>query len=121
MLVRLKGMVQEAMPLDVSLPDDPVVLHNMIRELLATLKDRDRELDGVRHRLDQLLRRLYGPRSERINPDQRSLFDDPSTSSADDANTAGDEKADTTETSPRQKKKGAHGRKALPKNLKRER
>jgi hypothetical protein len=117
-------MVQQAMPLDVSLPDNPVVLQHMIRELLATLKDRDRELDGVRHRLDQLLRRLYGPRSERINPDQLSLFDEPSPSTDDakaDTNTSADEEADAAEPTARKKKKGAHGRKALPTNLKRER
>ncbi len=112
------------MPLNVSLPDNPVVLQHMIRELLATLKDRDRELDGVRHRLDQLLRRLYGPRSERINPDQLSLFDNPPPSTDEaqvDTNTSADDEADTSEAAPRQKKKGAHGRKALPTNLKRQR
>ena len=117
-------MVHEAMPLNVSLPDDLSVCQHMIRELLATLKDRDRELDGVRHRLDQLLRRLYGPRSERINPDQLSLFDDSPPSADDveaDTNTSADEEADAAEPTARKKKKGAHGRKALPKNLKRER
>ena len=56
------------------LPDDPDVLKQMIAELLATLRQRDHELEGVRARLDQLLRRLYGPRAERISPDQLLLF-----------------------------------------------
>jgi transposase len=56
------------------LPDDPVVLKQMIQELLVTLHERDRELAGVRDRLHQLLRRLYGPRAERVNPDQLALF-----------------------------------------------
>lgn len=46
----------------------------MIHELLATLHEREHELEGVRQRLDQLLRRLYGPRAERINPAQLLLF-----------------------------------------------
>ena len=57
-----------------SLPGNPAVLQQMIRELLATLHARDRELEGVRHRLDQLLRRLYGPRAEKIDPAQLLLF-----------------------------------------------
>src|SRR5271166_6436599 len=57
-----------------ALPDDPAVLQQMIHELLATLHEREHELEGVRQRLDQLLRRLYGPRAERINPEQLLLF-----------------------------------------------
>jgi len=63
-------------PSDLPLPDDPVVLKQMIGELLATLRQRDHELEGVRHRLDQLLRRLYGPRAERISAEQLLLFAD---------------------------------------------
>lgn len=62
-----------AMELD-SLPDDPSTLKAMIRELLATLHRRDHELEGVRHRLDQLLRRLYGRKSEKLDPNQLFLF-----------------------------------------------
>jgi len=58
------------------LPDDPVVLKQMIAELLVTLRQRDHELEGVRARLDQLLRRLYGPRAERISVEQLLLFAD---------------------------------------------
>lgn len=56
------------------LPDDVRLLKDMIRELLVTLQKRDRELDGVRDRLDQLLRRLYGPRAEHWDPRQPLLF-----------------------------------------------
>ena len=64
-------------PADAPLPDDPVVLQGMIRELLALLSNRDRECDQLRRRLDQLLRRLYGPRSEKVvGP---TLFDDVAT------------------------------------------
>ncbi len=47
------------------LPDDPATLQGMIRELLAALADTRREADSLRVRLDQLLRRLYGPKSEK--------------------------------------------------------
>ena len=59
-----------------ALPDDPTLLQAMIRELLLTLHERDQELQGVRLRLDALLRRLYGPRAEKIDPSQGSLFED---------------------------------------------
>jgi len=58
------------------LPDDPVVLKQMIAELLATLRESRRDNEHLRARLDQLLRRLYGPRTERINTEQLLLFAD---------------------------------------------
>src|SRR5271154_7042437 len=63
------------LPVDASLPDDPDTLKRMIRELLDLLRSRNRELNGVRHRLDQLLRRLYGPKGEKFRPDQPGLFE----------------------------------------------
>src|SRR5262249_18029804 len=52
------------------LPDDAATLKRMILELLASLHQRDRDIEGYRHRIDLLLRRLYGPRGERIDPNQ---------------------------------------------------
>ena len=107
-------MRPDAATADVDLPDDPDTLKAMIRELLALLKDRDRELGGVRHRLDQLLRRLYGPRSERTRPDQPTLFDDPA--GPDPAGPpAGPEPAPAA--GPR--RSGRHGRRRLPADLER--
>src|SRR5262249_2864284 len=48
------------------LPDDVATLKRMVLELLASLHERDRDIEGVRHRINLLLRRLYGPRGERI-------------------------------------------------------
>ena len=56
------------------LPDDPLLLQAMVHELLATLHATQRRAEQLEQRLDQLLRRLYGPRSERANPDQPLLF-----------------------------------------------
>src|SRR5881628_151244 len=56
------------------LPDDPVILKRMIVELLDTLKTTRRQNDQLHHRLDQLLRRLYGPRAEKFDPSQPWLF-----------------------------------------------
>jgi transposase len=56
-----------------ALPDDLGVLKQMIAELLRALRQRDRDLDETRRRLDALLR----PRSAPANPDQPSLFAEP--------------------------------------------
>ena len=105
-------MRPDAATADVALPDDPDTLKAMIRELLALLKDRDRELGGVRHRLDQLLRRLYGPKSERTRPDQPTLFDDPA--EPDPAGPPADPEPAPPD-GPR--RRGRHGRRRLPADL----
>src|SRR5581483_6621200 len=63
-----------ALPSPDHLPDDPVVLKQMILELLATLRQERHDKESLRHRLDLLLRRLYGPRGERFDPNQPLLF-----------------------------------------------
>src|SRR6516165_760120 len=92
------------------LPDDPIILQQMIRELLDVL---------TQHRLDLLLRRLYGPRTERFDPNQPLLipdaFDAPDAPAAEDCLPTTDPKPEpATET---KKKQRGHGRKGLPKNL----
>src|SRR5258708_39698958 len=67
--------VPPTIPLDVPLPDDLDTLKRMIRELLALLKTEKHRTEGLQHRLDQLLRRLYGPKGEEFRPDQPALFE----------------------------------------------
>src|SRR4051794_16554174 len=56
------------------LPDDVAVLKAMIRELLASLQTERREREGLAQRLDLLLRKLYGPKAERFDPNQPWLI-----------------------------------------------
>src|SRR5215471_2375646 len=56
------------------LPDDLAVCQQMIRELLTSLHDARRANEQLRQRLDALLRRLYGPRAERLDANQLLLF-----------------------------------------------
>jgi transposase len=95
------------------LPDDVATLKRMVLELLASLHERDRDLDGLRHRINLLLRRLYGPHSERINPDQLLLFAEMA---------AGQHTAPTEPAAPAKPKRRCrpHGRRRLPDNLPRE-
>ena len=93
------------LPTAEQLPDDPEVLKRMILELLATLQRSEQDKQQLRDRLDLLLRRLYGPRSERVNPDQLLLFDEPA------------EEPTPATPSPPPKKARPHGRRRLPENL----
>src|SRR4051794_5717753 len=56
------------------LPNDLDTLKRMIVELAATLQRERLDKDAMRHRIHLLLERLYGPRTERVNPDQLMLF-----------------------------------------------
>jgi len=98
------------------LPDDRDTLKHMILDLMAGKQDDRRQLDEMRHRLDLLLRRLYGPRTERFHPDQGQLFDQagdgpnppPPTEPA---------PSSSPESSRSQRKARPHGRRKLPKDL----
>jgi transposase len=97
------------------LPDDPTLLKAMLAELLDALRATRLEGERLRQRLDQLLRRLYGPRSERLNPDQLLLFAEPP---AGEAVTPPAPTDSGEATKPRRK---GHGRQHLPKHLPRDR
>src|SRR5215472_14941367 len=63
-------------PLDADppLPDDLEAAHRLIRELLATLRQQARLNAHLQHQLEQLLRRIYGKKSEKLDPNQLLLF-----------------------------------------------
>lgn len=108
---------------DASLPDDPVLLKALIHELLAAHNQLQQRYGQLEHRLDLLLKRLYGPRADRINPDQPSLFDEStSPEPPKDPPAPPESQSDENDQTKKQnstKKKG-HGRKKLPQNLRRE-
>jgi transposase len=92
----------------------------MILELLETLRTTRRQNDQLHHRLDQLLRRLYGPRAEKFDPNQPFLFPELQTiaesgSAAESAADAASEEALTGAATS--KKKNSHGRRQLPDSL----
>lgn len=106
----------EAEPRVLSLPTDVATLQALIAELLDALQKSQHECDGLRHRLDQLLRRLYGPKAERFDPNQPWLYAD---RMAADEPTAAAPPPDKAPDPPSQRK--GHGRKALPTDLPRRR
>lgn len=97
------------------LPDDPALLKGIVRELLATHHAQQRQIDQLTHRLDLLLKRVYGPRADKLDPSQLSLFDEPPVDSLPVA--APLPEPDTITTAV---KKNGHGRGKLPDDLRRE-
>src|SRR5262245_64808694 len=104
------------------LPDDPAVLKQMILELLDALKKAQHEREGLQHRLDQLLRRLYGPKAERFDPNQPWLIPEMAIADANGetmATTAASDNEGTPEAT--KSKRPGHGRRKLPADLPRQR
>jgi transposase len=98
------------------LPDDVATLKGMVLELLASLHDRDRNIEGMQHRIHLLLRRLYGPRGERFDPNQLLLF----VEMAAGQDTAQEAPTEPPTPSEPQRRCRPHGRRRLPENLPRE-
>jgi transposase len=101
-------------------PDDPAILRQMVLELLAVLRETRRQNDELQHRLDLLLRRIYGPRTERFDPDQPLLIPDAFEPMAPAVSEPGNAVPPKPEPGAVPKKKPRpHGRRVLPKNLRR--
>jgi transposase len=106
---------QVPLPTPEQLPDDTDLLKSMIVELVATLRQRDRDLEQERQRTHLLLQRIYGRRSERFHPDQPLLFpldDEPGP----EASVAAREAEADASSRPR-RRRHKHGRRKLPDNL----
>lgn len=102
------------------LPDDMDVCHGMIRELSASSREAQRRIEQLEHRLDLLLRRLFGPKSERFDPDQMLLFAD---GVEEETGTVAqqDPAPEEIQPQPRRRPIQGHGRRPLPADLPRER
>lgn len=88
----------------------------MIAEQHATIHELQRKNEGLSHRLDLLLRRVYGQSSERIDPLQLLLFGQQMAEAAEKAEQAASDEDETSK--PRRK---GHGRRPLPADLPRHR
>jgi transposase len=66
---------------EAALPNDITLCHELIRQQATALEQAQRRIEQLEHSIDLLLRQRYGPRSERIDPNQLRLFteegDDP--------------------------------------------
>jgi hypothetical protein len=102
---------------EVPLPNDLALCHELIRQQAATLQEARRRIEQLEHSVEQLLRRQYGPRSERVDPSQLHLYEDEAEETP---------PPPTLEDLPRTEEKAARtwrrrGRQRLPEHLPRER
>jgi transposase len=105
------------------LPDNVDTLKQMIAHLLADMQDKDREILNLKCQLEALRRRIFGRKSEKIDPNQLALFEDlaQQLAQAEAEKASSQEAADERPgTDGRGKTKG-HGRKPLPADLPRDR
>jgi transposase len=101
-----------------TLPDDPTVLKEIVAQQHEQLICSQRKIEQLEHRLDLLLRRIYGPRSEHVDPNQLALFELGSggTSPPPLVAVVEEKPAEKTESPAK-----GHGRRQFPKNLERRR
>ena len=97
------------------LPDDVATLKRMVLELLLSCHEHLRDKEAMRQRIHLLLRRLYGPRGERIDPQQLLLFAEPA--AGQDTTVPPSEPAAAAKPKRRCR---PHGRRRLPENLPRQ-
>jgi transposase len=107
-----------------SLPSDVAILQKLLlheRDVVAsmsqTISEQQRKLQQQEHRLAQLLRQFYGPRGERFNPDQLTLFD-AAELTAIAQETA--EPAAAEESASARPRQPGHGRRSIPAGVPRE-
>ena len=103
-------------PLDPSaLPNDPVLLKQLLVQLLALLRKETKRREDVERNMDLLLRKLTSPKSEPPSADQLQLFE---TVAAEMASPVKNDTPATPITEPEPKKKcRPHGRRKPPAHM----
>lgn len=99
------------------LPDDPALLKQINRELLDLVAKQQIKIDGLQQQLDQLRRRLFGHKSEKLHPGQPLLFPELAAAASSDTPLPPQPPAGNEEP-PRRR---GHGRKGLNPKLRRDR
>lgn len=105
---------------DTPLPDDLEGAHRLIRELLATLRQQTHLNAHLQHQLEQILRRIYGKKSEKLDPNQLLLFAQEVAAAGGPELTPEPEPTPAAEP-PAKPRPAGHGRKPLPASLPRRR
>jgi len=96
------------------LPEDLSLCHELIRELLEKIRKEETLNQKLQHQLEQLLKSRYGPRADRIDPNQKLLFEE----ILKELNAPKEETKPKEAPSQKEKRNGkGHGRKPLPAHL----
>jgi transposase len=102
------------------LPTDLETCHQLIRELLESLARQTHLNAKLQHQLEQLRRRIYGRKSEKLDPHQLWLFASEILAVMETQPPAPTPPADTPPPPPSPSKKNGHGRKVRPASLPRQ-
>jgi transposase len=113
-LKRLIGMSTDA---TLSLPEDPELLRAVATQQQATIDALQQEMEQLKHYVAQLLRQRYGPRSEKLDPAQLTLFEASGETSQEEPQAA----AARVETAVRAHTRRGGGRNEFPADLPRKR
>ena len=103
----------------IDLPDDLALCHELIRQQADTIREARRRIEQLEHQVEQLLRRQYGPRSERLDPDQLRLFPDEATEAV--VTGAPEGPPEPEDATPAHRRWRRRGRQRLPDHLPRRR
>lgn len=107
------------------LPDDVHTLKQMVHHLLSDMRAKDREILNLKSQLEALKRRIFGRRSEKIDPNQLALFEDLTRRLAEAESQATEPAGEPVASSAGEPRKNGHrngrGRRPLPADLPRER
>jgi transposase len=95
----------------VAFPDDLEALKQLVRELHEALHRSQRKIETLEHRLQQLLKARFGPRADRLNPNQLLLF---ATEIIEKASEPAPAEVGTGKT---RSNRNGHGRRKLPADL----
>jgi transposase len=106
----------------IDLPEDVSTLHAMVRQLLSDAHERNRQIDDLQSQLEWFKRHVFGRRSEKLAPNQLTLFQGVTADQceAEEQDTASKESNELTDSSGKTKKH-LNGRRPLPEDLPRER
>ena len=64
----------DPMPTAADLPDDPELLKLLVIELLQELEAKKRMGEQLQRQLEQVMRKLFGRKSEKLDPNQLQLI-----------------------------------------------
>ncbi len=108
------------------LPDDPAFLKQLVVELRQEIEANHRLQQQLQHQLEQLMRKLFGRQSEKLDPNQlKMVFAELQNlglrDEAEDSSETKEEDDESASDPPRRQRRGGHGRRRLPQHLPRER
>jgi len=101
------------------LPNDVKTLHHMVEQLLANVNEQARQIVDLQNQLEWFKRHVFGRRSEKLDPNQLTLFDG-LTDIEQHEDTSEESSQESTHTT-KKPKGNLNGRKPLPAHLPRER